>query len=823
MLEQEDIDQQFKLLEAHRRTLAHSLEQYQALGVLTPPALAHNIRETWTNIAQIKATLRTQGVDVTDDPIDEPHELHITVPTLTSTERRNRQRMLHRVRDFWSKGVLENSLHGAALIELGMEYKPDAVQHSWDMVIQQPGHPTRSVPSGTKIIEVYDELSGELLILGEPGSGKTTMLLELARDLLMRAEQDGNYPIPVVFNLSSWAGKRKPLIEWLVDELNLRYDVPRKIGKAWVDDDLMLPLLDGLDEVRKEYRGECVEAINVFRRTHGLVNLAVCSRVADYDALAIQLKLQGAVLMQQLTPEQINAYLVSFGNQLEVLRAALSTEDVLYTLAETPLMLSIMALTYQGTTDRLMISGKVDDVRVRLFDQYMEQMFARRGIDVQYRQEQTLQWLTWLAQGMVRQRQSVFFIERLQYSWLTTRRMCRQFTVLDRIVWPVFMGLLIGLCSALASKISKPLAWNVGGAMLDPMGFGSHIALSVGTGTPLLDGLCFGITALLLSALFGGVNESDINSNKNIWRFFVIAIKGGLVTGIVAGFLIILALALTGELRNRWIIEPDFVAEINNLGYVLPSIWFGFLLGALGGVLAGGPSVQPRHVNPVEVFGWSWLRMIRSIFVGIGIGFIIGIFNALIYLLILAIANKKLIILDVNLQYIMTIGLYFALIGGLIGSIVGGLVGKELEAKTSPNQGIRRSLWNAIRTGLCVEAVVISFLGIASGLGEGPGNKLINGLLAGVVEGLNFGLASALIYGGYACISHFALRFILWRSGDIPWNYGHFLDYCTERIFLRKVGGGYIFIHRMLMEYFASLDTQSLDMSEQEGNALLSR
>jgi hypothetical protein len=30
--------------------------------------------------------------------------------------------MLQKVRDFWIKGVLENSLHGAALIELGMGY-----------------------------------------------------------------------------------------------------------------------------------------------------------------------------------------------------------------------------------------------------------------------------------------------------------------------------------------------------------------------------------------------------------------------------------------------------------------------------------------------------------------------------------------------------------------------------------------------------------------------------------------------------------------------------------------------------------------------------
>ena len=33
-----------------------------------------------------------------------------------------------------------------------------------------------------------------------------------------------------------------------------------------------------------------------------------------------------------------------------------------------------------------------------------------------------------------------------------------------------------------------------------------------------------------------------------------------------------------------------------------------------------------------------------------------------------------------------------------------------------------------------------------------------------------------------------------------------FLNSCAERILLRKVGGGYIFVHRLLLEYFASLD-----------------
>jgi len=45
-------------------------------------------------------------------------------------------------------------------------------------------------------------------------------------------------------------------------------------------------------------------------------------------------------------------------------------------------------------------------------------------------------------------------------------------------------------------------------------------------------------------------------------------------------------------------------------------------------------------------------------------------------------------------------------------------------------------------------------------------------------------------------------------NGSAPLNYARFLDCAAERIFLRKVGGGYIFVHRLLLEYFASLEPE---------------
>ena len=77
------------------------------------------------------------------------------------------------------------------------------------------------------------------------------------------------------------------------------------------------------------------------------------------------------------------------------------------------------------------------------------------------------------------------------------------------------------------------------------------------------------------------------------------------------------------------------------------------------------------------------------------------------------------------------------------------------------------------------------------------------GLTYGLSSGLFFGLIFGLINGGSTCIQHFNLRRILHRKGRIPWNYAHFLDYASERLLMKKVGGGYVFYHRMLMEHFA--------------------
>lgn len=45
------------------------------------------------------------------------------------------------------------------------------------------------------------------------------------------------------------------------------------------------------------------------------------------------------------------------------------------------------------------------------------------------------------------------------------------------------------------------------------------------------------------------------------------------------------------------------------------------------------------------------------------------------------------------------------------------------------------------------------------------------------------------------------------RNDTAPWRYVDFLDEAKDRLFLRRTGSGYIFVHRLLLEHFAGLDT----------------
>ncbi|GGA48508.1 hypothetical protein [Okeania sp. KiyG1] len=186
---------------------------------------------------------------------------------LTRQELRNRKNLLEAVK-YEVVARLSQSLHNQmeVLINVPKQFQPQQVKRIWDVSVKIGDRPTLKLSRDADIIDVFDDsvVGGRLLILGAPGSGKTTTLLELGQELVIRAQMDVELGIPVFFNLSSWRDDKQSIEEWLVEELRWKYGVSRDIGKRLVEGKQLLPMLDGLDELESSRQGLCVEAINRF-------------------------------------------------------------------------------------------------------------------------------------------------------------------------------------------------------------------------------------------------------------------------------------------------------------------------------------------------------------------------------------------------------------------------------------------------------------------------------------------------------------------------------------------------------------------------------
>jgi eukaryotic-like serine/threonine-protein kinase len=619
------------------------------------------------------------------------------------SQARDRAVMLRRVRYRWITGVLAQSLAREARLQLGLMRRPNAVWQQ-DMIIRRRAGNAEPVSAGMSIGRVFDEVGGRLLILGAPGSGKTTALLELACDLLDRAETDPAQPMPVVFNLSSWTARRPPLAQWLINELHIRYDVPGLIARSWVTTGEIVPLLDGLDEVAKAYRDSCIAAINAFRITHGLARYVVCSRTEEYVTLKARLQAEEAVELQLPTRQQVDDYLAAAGDALADVRATLAEDDSLWEFLQSPLVLSIVALTYRGRpATALRAAGTSQQRLALLFQAYIERMLAYRP--ARFPSARMLHWLSWLARTMREHSQTEFHPDRLQPEWLPTKA-ARQLAVL---MPAVTVGLVVGL------------------------GMGLH--------TGWLAGLAVGLSFMLAVGLMEAEPAEEVRwSWPKVRSRFITVLLLGLSTVIVV--LILVATGLIDVLGALLVV----LATVPVSALVL-----GVRIGLIGGL-------SDERTTPNE----GIYRSIRH-------ALALGLLTALVVGVIAQLLS----------HFLTWLGL------GIIAGVIGGLIG-VLEARMVGRLGILGSLISGLS------------IGLVAGLSLGLGHAISAGIVLGLLTGLTL--------GGLACLQHLAMRILLAAHGFAPLRYIRFLNDATEQLLLRRAGSGYIFAHRLLLEYFAELE-----------------
>jgi|GEM_PF-2948764 len=243
---------------------------------------------------------------------------------------------------------------------------------------------------------------------------------------------------------------------------------------------------------------------------------------------------------------------------------------------------------------------------------------------------------------------------------------------------------------------------------------------------------------------------------------------------------VVLAVVLAAVLLGRALHQPDWML------YAL----FGLASGPAWASCSARRSLI-NDIQPVETVRWTWTGAVK------------GALRAATIAALLLIAVRWLLRHDHDqTQQVRTVLNLAAPIVVLMGTLDAGLKRSVKEMKTVPNQGIRLSAWSAA----CVGAVALP-TGAIAGQYRAWVHHEPKDVLIGLAFGFLCGLFLALLKGGAEVLRHGILRSIVARAGYAPRELAPFLDYAADELhFLQRVGGGYMFIHRSLQEYFASLE-----------------
>ena len=207
--------------------------------------------------------------------------------------------------------------------------------------------------------------TGRLVVLGEPGAGKTMLMVRLVLDLLARRAEWR--PRPVLASVASWNPAAQDLRSWLGAQLMIDHpalaaappagrEEPTQAA-ALLASGLILPVLDGLDEIPEQVRGPAISRINDALRPGEQV--VVTCRTEQYrDAVRPQggaevtLRAAAAVQLRPLDADAVRGYLcddaagpVTRARWGPVL-AVLGTEAPAGQALDTPLMVGLARAIY---------------------------------------------------------------------------------------------------------------------------------------------------------------------------------------------------------------------------------------------------------------------------------------------------------------------------------------------------------------------------------------------------------------------------------------------------------------------------------------------
>ncbi|HEY0172380.1 MAG TPA: SEFIR domain-containing protein [Pyrinomonadaceae bacterium] len=289
------------------------------------------------------------------------------------------------------------------------------------------------------VIEQVFANQGGLIIVGNPGAGKTVLLLKLAAGLLKRVDISKKEAFPVIFNLATWSPTYERFEDWLTVTLASGYGLSKNFATTLLHQGRIIFLLDGLDELASNadektaarIRVECLKSLNQYI-SRGKRVVICCRR---YEFLQVS-KLMGGdgsaaacVTLLDLTSQQIEKALseaasgagrngrginaASANHLLELLRQ--KRGKALLEVLRTPFYFTAALEVFDKVIlDDPLIPNKADELKKYLLRKFIETKFHRTPNPNHFKPEQTRWWLGWVAVVLMGKRRVTFELTDLQ-------------------------------------------------------------------------------------------------------------------------------------------------------------------------------------------------------------------------------------------------------------------------------------------------------------------------------------------------------------------------------------------------------------------------
>jgi transcriptional regulator with XRE-family HTH domain len=603
--------------------------------------------------------------------------------------------------DRWQREEEQRRIHDP--FPLPVRWRPVSAELTdhWDNIRRIPAGATSGpldlAAELGAIADTYRQIpSGRLVVLGRAGSGKTILTLRFVLDYLRT--RAGTDPVPVIFSIGSWDPTTTALRDWLTEQLlrdfpGLAARAPAgstlagsmlagstlagsTLAAALVGADLILPVLDGFDEIAGRLRRPALEALNATS-----LPLLLTSRPGEYAravAATDVLTCAAGVELADLTPTDLVNYLPrttrpnapgngSAGTTATVWDPVLDELGAhpqspaganLAAVLSTPLMVVLARTVYSDSPDpdpatlldttRFPTPEAIEDHLLGSFvpTVYRQQPYGDRRWDPQHVQR----WLGYLARHLDRR-------GTYDLAWWQLGDSLRRSTRILIVVLTAALatGVFDLLFSLPLDVINHGVAFGLGAGLLDGVLVGSLV------------GLAFGLVYGLMAG-YGGVRfeptrvrvrlPGRASHTGGVVRRSAARFGGGLLGGFAVGLGYGPVTAVARGLVYGFPPDPGLLIKVALINTVVTGIVFGLAGGSMFGLTAilEAPLDLSSATNPIGLLVTNRTTVVRQ---------------ALMLGLLLTLA----IIVGGRLVVGLLQGLLGPLLWGLPGSLVVGAVG----------------------------------------------------------------------------------------------------------------------------------------------------